>query len=91
MLRGSLSVEHNIDVVRKLSEALTNRDWTAFTDLVAEDCEWTSVPSGHTINGAKELVDAYRTFTSAFSDFAVESVTLIGQPRCERVERAWNA
>jgi ketosteroid isomerase-like protein len=41
-----MSVEENIEVVRRFGEALTNRDWGAFNDLVAEDCEWTDVPSG---------------------------------------------
>jgi steroid delta-isomerase-like uncharacterized protein len=74
-----LSVEENIEVVRRFSEALTTRDWTAFDELVAEDCEWTDVPSGGTIHGRAELVNLCKTFTAAFPDFAVESVTLIGQ------------
>ena len=88
-MSAQVSVEGNIEVVRKLGEALTNRDWTAFGNLVAEDCEWTDVPSGHTINGARELVDACRTFTSAFSDFVVQSVTLIGQNNL--VANEWSA
>src|SRR5204863_407551 len=75
----NVSVEGNIDVVRKFGEALTNRDWTAFHDLVADDCEWTEVPSGRTILGARGLAEACRTFTTAFPDFSVESVTLIGE------------
>jgi steroid delta-isomerase-like uncharacterized protein len=82
-------VEDNIDAVRKLGEALTNRDWTAFHDLVADDCEWTDVPSGRTILGARELVDACRIFTTAFPDFSVESVTLIGQG--DLVANEWSA
>jgi steroid delta-isomerase-like uncharacterized protein len=82
-------VEDNIEVVRRLSEALTNRDWAAFDDLVAEDCEWTDVPSGRTIRGVKELVDGCRTFTTAFPDFSVESVTLIGQG--DLVANEWSA
>jgi len=74
-----MSVKDNLDVVRKLNEALTNRDWTVFDDLVAEDCEWTDVPSGRTIRGVVELLEACRAFTTAFPDFSVESVTLIGQ------------
>jgi steroid delta-isomerase-like uncharacterized protein len=85
----NVSVEDNIEVVRKLGEALTNRDWVTFDDLVAEDCEWTSVPSGRMIRGVKELVEAYRTFTTAFPDFAVESVTLIGQG--DLVANEWSA
>src|SRR5438552_11395159 len=88
-LSAQVSVEGNIEVVRKLGEALTNRDWIAFDELVAEDCGWTDVPSGHTINGARALVDACGTFTSAFSDFAVQSVTLIGQNNL--VANEWSA
>lgn len=84
-----MSVEGNIDVVRKFGEALTNRDWTAFHDLVADDCEWTDVPSGRTILGARGLAEACRTFTTAFPDFSVESVTLIGEG--ELVANEWSA
>ena len=82
-------MKDNLDVVRKLGEALTNRDWTVFDDLVAEDCEWTDVPSGRTIRGVVELVDACRAFTTAFPDFSVESVTLIGQG--DLVANEWSA
>ena len=74
-----MSVEENIEVVRRFSQALTERDWAAFDELVAEDCEWTDVPSGGTIHGRAELVSLCKTFTAAFPDFVVESVTLIGQ------------
>lgn len=84
-----MSVQDNIEVVRRVAEALTNRDWAAFDALVAEDCEWTIVPSGRTIRGVKELVDGYRTFTTAFPDFSVESVTLIGQGAL--VANEWSA
>ena len=69
----------NTDVVRRFGEALTNRDWDGFRELVAEDCEWTDVPSGEVIHGVEALIDLCRTFTAAFPDFRVESVTLIGQ------------
>ena len=93
--RGSLyavlnvSVEDNIEVVRRLGEALSNRDWAAFDEVVAEDCEWTDVPSGRTIVGVKDLVDSCRTFTTAFPDFSVESMTLIGQD--DVVANEWSA
>ena len=74
-----MSAEENIEVVRRFSQALTDRDWAAFDDLVAEDCEWTDVPSGTTIHGRAELVALCKVFTAAFPDFAVENVTLIGQ------------
>ena len=54
-----MSVEANIEVVRRLNEALTNRDWAAFPDLVAVDCEWTEVPSGETIHDAVSLARTY--------------------------------
>ena len=69
----------NIEVVRRFGAALTNRDWAAFGDLVADDCEWTDVPSGHTLRGRDELIAGCKAFTSAFPDFSVESVTLIGE------------
>jgi steroid delta-isomerase-like uncharacterized protein len=84
-----VSVEDNIEVVRRLGEALTNRDWSAFDDLLAEDCEWTDVPSGRTIRGIKDLVDTCRTFTTAFPDFCVESKTLISQG--DLVANEWSA
>jgi steroid delta-isomerase-like uncharacterized protein len=89
LVRGRVSVEENIEVVRRLSEALTNRDWAAFDALVAEDCEWKDVPSGRTILGVKELVDACRTFTTAFPDFSVDTVTLIGHG--DLVANEWSA
>lgn len=79
MLRERMSVEENIEVVRRFGAALTNRDWAAFDDLIADECEWIDVPSGHTMHGRDELIAACKTFTDAFPDFAVESVTLIGQ------------
>jgi len=69
----------NIDVIRRFNEALTNRDWATFGDLLADDCEWTDVPSGGTLRGRDELIAACKVFTAAFPDFSVESVTLIGQ------------
>jgi ketosteroid isomerase-like protein len=87
-----MSVEENIELVRRFGEALTNRDWAAFNDLVAEGCEWTDVPSGRTLHGREELIAACKTFTTAFPDFSVASVTLIGQGAGrERVERSRNA
>jgi steroid delta-isomerase-like uncharacterized protein len=74
-----VSVEANIEVVRRLNEALTNRDWAAFPDLVAVDCEWTEVPSGETIHGVERLVELCRAFTDEMPDFHVESTTLVGQ------------
>lgn len=84
-----MPVEDNIEVVRKLGEALSDRDWTAFDALVAEDCEWKDVPSGRTIRGVKGIVDACRAFTAAFPDFSVESVTLFGQG--DFVASEWSA
>jgi steroid delta-isomerase-like uncharacterized protein len=74
-----VTAEDNIEVVRRFSEALTNRDWAALGDLVADDCEWTDVPSGQTLRGRDELIAGCRAFITAFPDFAVESVTVIGQ------------
>ena len=76
-----MSVEENIEVVRRFGEALTSRDWAAFADLVAEDCGWTDVPSGEALRGRNDLIAGCKAFTSAFPDFSVESVTLIGQGR----------
>jgi steroid delta-isomerase-like uncharacterized protein len=84
-----VSVGDNIEVVRKLGQALTHRDWKAFDHLVAEDCEWTDVPSGRTIRGVTELVDACRAFTTALPNLSVESVTLIGQG--DLVANEWSA
>jgi steroid delta-isomerase-like uncharacterized protein len=84
-----MSVNDNLDVVRTFGEALTNRDWTAFDNLIAEDCEWTDVPSGQTLRGVAELVNACRAFTTAFPDFSVESVSLIGQG--DLVANEWSA
>jgi ketosteroid isomerase-like protein len=39
----NVSVENNIEVVRRLGEALSSRDWAAFEEFVAEDCEWTTL------------------------------------------------
>ncbi len=74
-----MSVEANIEIVRRFGEALSNRDWNAFRDLVAADCEWTDVPSGQVIRGVDELVELCRAFTAEVPDFRVESTTLIGQ------------
>ena len=42
-----------------------------------------------TIIGVGDLVDACRTFTTAFPDFSVESMTLIGQ--ADVVANEWSA
>jgi steroid delta-isomerase-like uncharacterized protein len=72
-----VSARANTEVVRRLNEALTDRDWAAVRELVAEDCEWTEVPSGEVIHGVETLIGLLRTFTAAFPDFRVESTTLI--------------
>jgi steroid delta-isomerase-like uncharacterized protein len=87
--RSDVSVGGNIEVVRRLNEALTDRDWAAFAVLVGEDCEWTDVPSGRTIRGVKALVEACRAFTTAFPDLSLESVSLIGQG--DLVANEWSA
>jgi steroid delta-isomerase-like uncharacterized protein len=84
-----LSVDRNIEAVRKLGQALTRRDWSAFEDLVAPDCEWTDVAIGRTTRGVSALVEGCRAFTAAFPDFTVESVTLIGQG--DLVANEWSA
>jgi steroid delta-isomerase-like uncharacterized protein len=84
-----MSVEENIEVVRRFGRALSDRDWAAFDDLVAEDCEWTDVPSGRTMHGRDELIDACKAFAAAFPDFTVESVTLIGHG--DMVANEWSA
>jgi steroid delta-isomerase-like uncharacterized protein len=84
-----MSVQENIEVVRRFGEALTNRNWGAFNDLVAEDCEWTDVPSGRTLHGREALIAACKTFTTSFPDFSVASMTLIGQG--ELVANEWSA
>jgi steroid delta-isomerase-like uncharacterized protein len=74
-----MSAEANAEVVRRLNRAVTDRDWAAVRELVAEDCEWTDVPSGEVIHGVETLVGLFRTFTAAFPDFRVQSTTLIAQ------------
>jgi steroid delta-isomerase-like uncharacterized protein len=74
-----VSAEPNTEVVRRLNQALTDRDWAAVRELVAEDCEWTDVPSGEVINGVETLIGLLRTFTAAFPDFRVHSTTLIAE------------
>jgi steroid delta-isomerase-like uncharacterized protein len=74
-----VTVRDNIEVVRRFGEALTNRDWAAFGDLVADDCGWTDVPSGQTLRGRDELIAGCKAFTAAFPDFSVESLTIIGE------------
>ena len=74
-----MSAEANAEAVRRLNQALTDRDWAAMRELVAEDCEWTDVPSGEVIHGVEALTGLCRTFTAAFPDFRVQSTTLIAQ------------
>ena len=74
-----MSAEANTEVVRRLNQALTDRDWAAVRELVAEDCEWTEVPSGEVIDGVETLIGLLRTFTAAFPDFRVHSTALIAQ------------
>ena len=83
-----MTVRDNIEVVRRFGEALTNRDWAAFDDLVADDCEWTDVPSGQTLRGRDELIAGCKAFRTAFPDFSVESLTIIGQG--DLVANEWN-
>jgi steroid delta-isomerase-like uncharacterized protein len=74
-----VSTGANAEVVRRLNRALTERDWEAVRELVAEDCEWTDVPSGETIHGVEALIGLCRVFTAAFPDFRVESTRLIAE------------
>ena len=84
-----MSVEENIEVVRRLAETLTKRDWSGFESLLADDLEWTIAPTGLTIHGPAELVKRYRAFTTAFSDVSVVSVNLIGHE--DLVAHEWHA
>lgn len=84
-----MTIEDNIAVVCRLMETLSNREWEGFEALIAEDCEWTSVPMDLTRRGPKELVAGYRKFTEAFPDFFVEAITLIGQG--DIVANEWSA
>src|SRR5262245_49487471 len=84
-----MSVEENIEVVRRFGEALTERDWAAFDALVAQDCEWIDVPSGRTMQGRDELIAGCKSLTTALPDFSPESGTLIG--RGDLVVNEWSA
>ncbi len=84
-----MSVEDNIEVVRRLMQTLSDRDWEGFAACIADDCEWTSVPVGTTRHGPAELIEGYRVFTTTFPDFTVEAITLIGQG--DIVANEWSA
>jgi steroid delta-isomerase-like uncharacterized protein len=84
-----MGVEDNIEVVRRVPETLTARDWVAFQSLFADDLEWTIGATGRVINGPAELVDGYRAFTTAFPDVSVVSVNLLG--RGDLVAHEWTA
>ena len=84
-----MAVEDNIEVVRRVAETLTRRDWDAFKALFADDLEWTIGPTGRVIHGPAELVEGYRAFTTAFPDVSVVSVNLIGHG--DLVAHEWTA
>lgn len=58
--------------VRTYFEALNVRDFARAAGPIAENCEWTSIPTGAVYRGPAAVVEGLREFVSAFPDWHVE-------------------
>jgi len=63
-------------IVRGLFEALNARDYERAVAVIAEHCEWWSMPAGSLHRGPGAVMAGLREFTSAFPDW---------QARVERI------
>ena len=59
-------------IVRGYFNALNARDFARAAGPIAEDCEWTSVPTGRVFRGPAAIVAGLREFASAFPDWRCE-------------------
>jgi predicted ester cyclase len=63
-------------IVRRTYEALNNRDLERGAADVAEDCEYTDVPSGKVWRGPKGYLEYSQSSRAAFSDARAEIVNI---------------
>jgi len=74
-----MTVDGNAAVGRRLLDILNERDWDAHVELIAEDCVWEDVPTGHRLHGPDELVDAAKSFVASFPDLRVEALRVVAE------------
>lgn len=66
-------------VLRQLAEAFNAGDWASLRQLVREDVVYVDIASGgETTTGAEELVRGDQAWRSAFTDFDVEILSVVG-------------
>lgn len=59
-------------VVRALFDALNAREYTRAASLIAENCEWWSMPRENRHEGGSAVIAGLDEFTSAFPDWRAE-------------------
>lgn len=64
-------------IVRSLFEAFNRRDFAVATQVVAEECEFTDVPSGMVFRGPAGFVDFEEGWLTAFPDGQIEIINLV--------------
>jgi ketosteroid isomerase-like protein len=63
-------------VVRRLWQAINDRDYSRLAGAIAERCDWVSVPSERHYRGPGAMVDGLRRFHESFPDGRADIVAL---------------
>ena len=67
----------NTEIIQITFDAFNERDFARADDCVAEDLEWTEVPSGNVFRGRDGLRAEYESWLRAFPDGKVNVTNLI--------------
>ena len=67
----------NAETARRLYQTITDHDPEAGAALVADDAEWTDVPTGQTYRGKEGWRQQYHFWLGAFPDGQVEITNLV--------------
>jgi ketosteroid isomerase-like protein len=71
----------NADVLRELVEAFNRRDYERAAGLVTDSCEFLDVAAGETYHGPEGIVEAFRTWESAFPDMVIRTLSIVETER----------
>ena len=73
-------------VVRRLWDAINDRDYTSVADAIAEECKWVSIGGGRTVIGPEAMVLGLLKFAEAFPDGRGEILNLVASGETVVVE-----
>jgi len=64
--------QHTLDVARRYSAAVNERDWDSLHRVLAPDVVAFSHSSQHTSHGAEEIIESLRATAGTFADTRIE-------------------